>query len=183
MTGYRLGDWGRIFHFSISILGPIQPPQWVPGCGAHHSPPTSVLVKKMCIYTPLLHSAQLIMHRENFTLVLSLLWFSSIPSLGIPRQMLGQYLDIMLQPLSSTSFLIHNSLSYHSALFVYWFCQWLWLQHLMETLSHDSLYSSRDLNKVLNTSQAWANLLGDHICIVWATNMVEQTTTKIKNTL
>jgi hypothetical protein len=49
----------------------------------------------------------------------------------MPRQMLGQYLDVMLQPLSCTSFLNHNSLSYHSALFVYWCCQWLWLQHLM----------------------------------------------------
>jgi hypothetical protein len=44
-------------------------------------------------------------------------------------------LRIMLQPLSSTSFLIHNSLSYHSA---------LWLPVV-------SLYSSQDLNKVLNT--------------------------------
>jgi hypothetical protein len=42
----------------------------------------------------------------------------------------------------------------------------------MENLRHDILYSSRDLN----TSQAWANLLGDSKCIVSATNMVEQTT-------
>jgi hypothetical protein len=130
----------RIFHFSIALrlaLRPTQPPQWVPGCGAHHSPPTSALVKKTCIYTPWLHTAQLVKHKENFTLVLRLFWFSWIPSLVIPRQMLGQYLDIMLQPLSSTSFLMHNSLSYHSALFVYWCCQWLGLQHLMENLSQD----------------------------------------------
>jgi hypothetical protein len=50
--------------------------------------------------------------------MLSPFWFSSIPTPVIPRQMLGQYLDTMLQPLSSTSFLIHNSLSYHFALFV-----------------------------------------------------------------
>jgi hypothetical protein len=30
----------------------------------------------------------------------------------------------------------------------------------------------------LNTSQAWANLLDDSKGIVWATNMVEQTTKK-----
>jgi hypothetical protein len=57
-TGYRLGDWCRIecqqgqeFFTSRLALGPIQPPQWVPGCGAH-SPPTGALVKKTCIYTP-----------------------------------------------------------------------------------------------------------------------------------
>jgi hypothetical protein len=75
------GDWSwvlspsRVMNFSFSIssrlaLGPIQPPQWVPGCEAHHSPPTSALAKKTCIYTSWLHSAQLVMHRENFTLVL-----------------------------------------------------------------------------------------------------------------
>jgi hypothetical protein len=37
-----------------------------------------------------------------------------------------------------------------------------WLKN-MEYLRHDSLYSSRDLNKVLNTSQAWANLLDDYM--------------------
>jgi hypothetical protein len=110
-TSYGLGDWGRILSPSSAKrlpLGPIQPPQWMLECGVHHSPPTSALVKKTCIYTPWLHSAQLVKHRENFTLVLSLF---SLPS---------------------TSFLIHISLSYHSALFVYWCCQgneWLTEKH------------------------------------------------------
>jgi hypothetical protein len=97
------------------------------------------------------------LHRENFTLV--------------------QGLDTMLQPLFSTSFLSHNPTIPHC------FCQWLRLQHLMAgwwmtnwkawKARHDSLYSSRDLNKELYPSQA--NLLGDSKFILWATNMVEQT--------
>jgi hypothetical protein len=92
-----------IFHFSISsrlALGPIQPPEWVPGCGA----PTHLQLvlwsrKHVYIYICLDCSPQLVKHGEYLTLVPSLFWFSSIPSLVIPRQMLGQYLDIMLQHL------------------------------------------------------------------------------------
>jgi hypothetical protein len=117
--------------------------------------------------------------------VLSLFWFSSIPSLVIPRQMVGQYLSIMLQPLSSTSFLIHNSLSYHSALFVY--CCLLLLPMARTTASNGKPQSRQSVfqprfEQSAEHKSSRANLLGDCICIVWATNMVQQTT-KIKNTL
>jgi hypothetical protein len=54
--------------------------------GSHHSPPTGALVKRTCIYTPWLH-------RESFTLVMRLFWFSSIPSLAIMLQTLFHILS------------------------------------------------------------------------------------------
>jgi hypothetical protein len=81
-----------------------------------HSAPASALVKKTWIYKyTLIAQGKLYLSERSTDCLCS---FSSIPSPVIPRQMLGQYLDTMLQPLSSTSFLIHNSLSYHSTLFV-----------------------------------------------------------------
>jgi hypothetical protein len=92
-TGYGLNDRGvrvrvavgsRIFSTpSRPTLGSAQPPiQWVqgalspgvkrPGREADHSPPSSAEIKEMWIYTstptPSWHSAELVKHRDNFTL-------------------------------------------------------------------------------------------------------------------
>jgi hypothetical protein len=57
----------RIFHFSISSR---PPPQWVPGCGAHPSPPTGALVKKNK-YTSIAEGGLEIAYTESFLIVLN----------------------------------------------------------------------------------------------------------------
>jgi hypothetical protein len=157
MTGYRPGARGWILSpsrvKSFSLLHII-----TTGSSLHNGyhgveptlPPTSALVKKTCIY--------IYIHLD--CIVLSLFWFSSSPSLVIPRQMLGQCLDIMLQPLSSTSFLIHSSLSYHSALFAYWYCQWLGLQHLMAGWWMSNWKNS------FTTTKCWTQVKPEPTCLV-----------------